>query len=349
MRKKEFGSEFHFCDKDFILKKQEKVFFDDKSFSYFLSGRSSLYALLKQGIKELGWKKVYVPSYYCQDVIENLPELGIEVITFNFNPQKTLLDIDFFEDDKSSVFINVNYFGIVMPNIGLFKSMTIVDDLTHDLLSIKESSSDYVFASLRKQLPIPLGGVLYSPKKYKLPTGIECVKGGETAEYKTLGMFLKREYLENRFHNKDLFRNHYEKAEKQLTSLYKDFALPVLVKNILDGLAFERIIKKKESNIKLCSKQLKDFNDFLVSSNEKALGILLLFNSSSERDFVRNKLIEVNVYPAILWPNQKTELDINYQNRFLFLHVDFRYSEEDIIYITTELKKSILECQKQEL
>lgn len=346
---KEFGSDFHICNPEFTLSTNQKSFFNDEDYSFFISGRSALYALLKQGVKEFGWKKAYVPSYYCQDVIENFTELGVEVITFDFNPQNRLLDVGFFEDERKNVFINVNYFGIVTPNITLFKNMIIIDDLTHDLLSIKKSSADYVFTSLRKQLPIPLGGILYSPKKYKLPTGIESVKGDQTAEYKTLGMFLKSEYLENRCKNKDLYRNYYVKAENQLTFLYKDFILPTLVKDILYGLAVEKIIKKKESNIKLCSKQLEDFNDYLVSSNEKALGILLLFSSSNKRDFVRNRLIEANIYPAILWPNQKTQQDINYQNRFLFLHVDFRYSEEDIIYITEELKKSILECQKQKL
>ncbi|WP_299675068.1 hypothetical protein [uncultured Tenacibaculum sp.] len=349
MINKEFGSDFHSCNKEFILNKKQNFFFDNKDFSFFLSGRSALYALIKYGVENYGWTKVYIPSYYCQDVIESLSELNIEIVVFQSNPDDLLLNYDFFEDNKTSVFINVNYFGVKKNNTEIFKKIVVVDDLTHCIQGVKESRSDYVFGSLRKQLPIPLGGFLYSPHKLKLPKGKGSILADQAAENKTLGMFLKNEYLQNRFLNKDLYRSYYSKAEEQLIKLYKDYKLPSLAENILETLNVEKILKKKESNIKLALKHLENYLSYLFSVKESSLGLLLLFDSNTQRDFVRRKLIQSNIYPAILWPNQKTDIDINYQNRFLFLHLDYRYSEEDIIYITTELKKSIQECQKQKL
>jgi hypothetical protein len=349
MIKKEFGSDFHSCNQEFILDKNQKNFFEDKSFSFFLSGRSALYALLQQGIKNDGWKKVYIPSYYCQDVIENLSDLNIQVVVFQSNPNNLMLNYDFFEDEETSVFINVNYFGVRDFNTQLFKKIVVIDDLTHNINAIKISNANYVFGSLRKQLPIPLGGFLYSSHKLQLPKGKESIIADQAAENKTLGMFLKNEYLQNRFSNKDLYRSYYSKAEEQLTKLYRDYKLPVLAENILERLNVQEILKKKESNIKLALKYLKDYLNYTFSIDESSLGLLLFFDSNIQRDFVRNKLIKSNVYPAILWPNQKINNDISYQNRFLFLHIDYRYSKEDIIYITTALKKSIQECQKQKL
>lgn len=349
MRKKEFGSDFHSCSQEFILDKNQRNFFEAENFSFFLSGRSALYALLQHGIKKNGWKKVYIPSYYCQDVIKSLSDLNIQVIVFQSNPNNLILDYDFFEDEETSIFVNVNYFGVRNFNTQFFKKIVVIDDLTHNINAIKISNANYVFGSLRKQLPISLGGFLYSPHKLQLPKGKESIIADQVAENKTLGMFLKNEYLQNRFPNKDLYRSYYSKAEEQLTKLYKDYKLPVLVKNILERLNVEEILKKKESNILLALKYLKDYLNYVYSMDKNSLGLLLFFESNIQRDFVRNKLIKFNIYPAILWPNQKEDSDISYQNRFLFLHTDYRYSKEDIIYITTVLKNSIQECQKQKL
>lgn len=344
MINKEFGSDFHSCDKSFFLSKKNFFFSDSKNFSYFLSGRSALYALLKQGIKNSGWTKVYIPSYYCQDVIENLSELNIQVIVFQSNPNNLILDYDFFEDVNTSVFINVNYFGVLDFNVQVFKNIIVVDDLTHNIFAIKNSTACYVFASLRKQLPVPLGGVLYSPNKFELPLGEDNSQADQAAEHKALGMFLKTEYLHNRFPNKDVFRSYYIMAEEQLTALYKDYKLPVLAENILKVLNVERILRMKESNLKFALNHLKEYSNYIFSLDLNSLGLLLFFNSNLQRDFVRARLIEYKIYSSILWPNQKTNEDIIYQNRFLFLHTDYRYTEEDIIYITTILKQSIQEC-----
>jgi len=50
------------------------------------TGRDALRALLLWGSDSHGWRRVLVPSYFCQDVIESLLSFGIEVSIYPDGP-----------------------------------------------------------------------------------------------------------------------------------------------------------------------------------------------------------------------------------------------------------------------
>jgi hypothetical protein len=52
--------------------------------------------------------------------------------------------------------------GVKKLDTSFLKKSVIIDDLTHNLLSFNESNADYCFASLRKQIPIAVGGFCLS-------------------------------------------------------------------------------------------------------------------------------------------------------------------------------------------
>ncbi len=345
----EIGSDFYYCNEtEFLLDEGKKSFFDNRVFSFFLSGRAALSALLNFGINQYGWNKVYVPSYYCHEVTDFLMKLnGIEIAIYDYNPKKGRIDLNDVEDNSQHAFINVNFFGINRIDTSVLKEIVIIEDCSHDLLSLNTTNSDFAFASLRKQLPVPVGGVIASKKNITfepiINNDIERL-----AIKKTLAMFLKREYLKNAVGDKDLFRKYYVDSEEEFSEFKEGYQLPTLAKNILNSLDVIKIINKKTENLRIVFDSLQDFAKYLFYDefNANAMGLLLYLETYLQREYVRRNLIENSIYPAVLWPNQKGNADVDFQNRFLFIHVDYRYSASEISCLVKNLKRVLRDANK---
>ena len=171
--------------------------------AYFSTGRDALCALLAAVCTRPTWRRLWLPSYYCPDVVRTLlslaPSLPLELQTYPAAPPSPpdltrvplapgdlLLLVDLFglhgapplavRDDPapapvpapaSAVAARGRRFraGILPPGV------TLIEDHTHDPLSLwaRTSTADWCFASLRKTLPLPDGGVLWSPGGRALP------------------------------------------------------------------------------------------------------------------------------------------------------------------------------------
>lgn len=339
MINKEFGSDFYYYSADFS--NQSHSLFDVNQLSLFFSGRVALYNLLSFGIENYGWKMVGFPSYYCHEVVDFCKTLPIKVQYYDYNPFN-ITEIDWADDDQN-VFINVNYFGISKLETSFIKRSVVIEDATHDLLSLKNQNAHFVFGSLRKQLPLPVGGFIYDPKNTFSQKESSNSFGDEVASQKLLAMQLKLRYLKGELEDKSTFRTLFTEAEKSFESEKTNSALPDSAFDILNKIAVEELIITTRLNIQQAKSLWKANNRIkLLTSSEKAeMGLLLLCETQDIRNNLRRYLIENNIYPAILWPNQKNEKDGYFENRILFVHADFRYSFEDIHYIVNRINKFI--------
>ena len=347
MINKEYGSDFHLCLEDeFLQFGKETIFSDSKGFSLFFSGRSTIYSLLKFGIENSGWKKVYFPGYYCHEVVQFIQKLPIEINYYAFNPfldtSETEINV---EDRPDNVVINVFFFGLSGLNLSKYKNIIVIEDLTHNILAFKDSKADYCFGSLRKQLPLPCGGFCYSAAQKNLPGGQHSLKGEEIAWQKAAAMFFKREYLEGRFQQKEIFRNQFIEAEKKFEEEFTNSEMPGIAKAIFSQLNIEGILEAKKKNLKLAFSLLKENSKVIYHTalaNENALGLLLKLTSFQDRERLKAFLISKNIFPAVLWPGQIEDRDIGIEKTVLFLHMDYRYNGEDIEYITNTLNQYLL-------
>jgi hypothetical protein len=76
MINKEFGSDFHWLEIGDFRKANPEEDFVNSLGQLFFSGRAALYHLLKMGIIQKGWKKIYVPTYYCHEVYKYIQDLS---------------------------------------------------------------------------------------------------------------------------------------------------------------------------------------------------------------------------------------------------------------------------------
>ena len=337
----EFGSDFHYYSSGIG---QEDFFWQSSKFTLFFSGRVALYNLLKFGISKYGWKKVGFPSYYCHEVVRFCETLPIEVTYYTYNPFLNSRKVEW-SDEEGDVFVNVDFFGFRKIDTKFFKNSIIIDDLTHNLLSIKESEADYCFGSLRKQLPIATGGFCMSRRNDFTIDIPESTLACELAMDKLTAMWLKRKYLNGILEDKNLYREIAMNAEEQFGAHQTNSCLPNIIKEQLKRLATESIIAKTHSNV---AKAMSGFDNMLnrglhLLGEQDATGMGLVFIADNPecRNSFRSYLIEKNVYPAILWPNQHSDVDTALEDRILFVHVDFRYTENDLDFIIGSINKFI--------
>ncbi|AZA90651.1 hypothetical protein EG343_08445 [Chryseobacterium nakagawai] len=328
---KEFGSGFHYIHSQ---KKNENFFEKNDNYHLYFSGRVALYNLLKFGIKTYNWNKVGFPSYYCHEVVGFFADLDIEILYYDYNPEANNKVI--WEDDSQSVIINVLYFGQIKADLTHLRNTVIIDDLTHDLAGFNKSTADYCFASLRKQLPLGIGGMCKYKNGENIDTDPDYTTLAEKTYIKVLSaMFLKEEYLLNNLENNDLYRRYYLEAEDTFKDPLTDSLMPSQAELILSTFPVEEILRKTGDNISLGAGLIKKSSKFEVIPSRFCL--LLIFKDPTNRNQLRQFLIDNKVFPAVLWPNQLNSKDKDLESRILNIHMDFRYSEQEIEYIANKV------------
>lgn len=339
MINKEYGSDFHYYFDENINK--SSLFAEDR-FSLFFSGRVALFNLLKFGIEKYEWKKVGFPSYYCHEVVEFCSKLPIEVIYYQFNP---LSDSGFieWEDEENYVFVNVDFFGIKKLNTSFIKKSVIIDDVTHNLLSLNESNADYCFASLRKQVPLPVGGFCLSKNNDFNSQIVETVRANKTAVQKLTAMYLKSVYLKGNLKEKEIFRELYISAEENFESIETNSKLPHIIQSQLFSFNAEDLIQTTRKNCQILKSKIQASEKIkiLQTEAETEMGLILLCETNYLRDEFSKCLIGKMIYPAVLWPNQFLPTDIELAGTILFIHCDFRYNENDVDFIALTINNFI--------
>lgn len=337
MTTKEFGSDFHFVEGgEFRTLGTVSSFW--RGVNFYFSGRSALRAILLHGISDLNWKKLYVPSYYCQEVYHFMKDLPIalefyECIPFNDSP---LPDI---EDVAENVLMQVNYFGHTTAEPAHWKNVATIDDITHDVNRLHESTADYVFGSMRKELPVPVGGFVRT--KTALPAPIYTDEAEAITLTKLCGMVLKQRYLEGQFDNKPVFREWLVMGEENFENRSAHGALPQLIQDYVFSLDVKTIKDAKKRNNRILQELLYTNSHFEVMSAgaDQDFGLMLRFSERRTRNHFRDYLIQNSIYPAVLWPGQDTVEGQHTENVLLFIHSDFRYSEDDMTFISSVINE----------
>ncbi len=329
---REFGSDFHYIES--YNSKRAHLTDVFRNAILLADGRQCIVALIRQN----GWRRIWMPDYFCYEVIETIREqTGIVVAFYEDNPlfEGRIEDLPFKEGD---VLLRMNYFGMRDIKTNNDISVPVIEDHSHDPFGhwALYSDADWCISSIRKSLPLPEGGMMWSPKGHTIPDIAPSDEENERiASTRWEGMEMKASYLRGDSVSKDEFRKRYTETEE-----WFDKAEPT----IIDERTRRFICKQFDLNLWLGAKRrnwslLKE----LVSSEKcKIIGpehesctmfsLVLLFDNKAQRDKARQSLIAKCVYPAILWnvPETASEESKRFSERMLSVHCDGRYNEEDI-------------------
>lgn len=330
----EFGSDFHFIDGY----QSHRAHLTDvyRNAWYMADGRQCIIALIRQ----YGWKRIWVPEYFCYEVIESIRQMtDIEIVFYQDFPTNdargTVATLPYRDDD---VLLRMNYFGTRDFREEKDIPVPIIEDHTHDLMGHWSlySEADWCIASLRKTLPIPEGGMVWSPKGHvmsecKSEKRNENNEGIASERWKAMGM--KAAYLKGEDVAKDDFRKILIETEQ-----WFDKAEPMLIDersmNFIQELDINAWYNAKKRNWRLLCQLVNTKARVLKPEDDSCnmFSFVILAPSAELRDKWRSGLIERNIYPAILWnvPENTHSMVRDMSDRILSIHCDGRYSASEI-------------------
>jgi hypothetical protein len=319
------------------------------------TGREAFRALISFGRARRNWRRLWIPSYFCQVVVASLISTGIEVLTYPDSPRHPGAPLASREFHPGDVLLLVNYFGLrdkfTVPTIDR-RAVDIIEDHTHDPWShwAWNSDADWCVASLRKTLPIPDGGVLWSPAGHQLPPAAPVTPEHRlAAQDKFAAMVIKSLYLGNAPVNKAEFRR-LAVAGEESYDRGKVSGLEEWVAGLLSTFPVEAWREQRRLNHQTISACLADLPwvevlQSLSSLFAASFGAVLACDSPARQSQLREGLIFVNTYAAILWFLNKLlsakilPEHLGFEQQLFSIHCDKQYGLSDMEYSATIILK----------
>lgn len=315
----EQGSEFHWDDVAPLESEDpEQAFLARVAPLRFSSGRAALLGLLET----LGPTRLWVPGYFCGEVVEALRAANVELARYADVPDRPIRLPD--RAEPGDTVLVVNTFGArtrVSASSLQSRGILVLEDHTHDPSGAwaQTSDADWCLASLRKTLPVADGALLWSPRRHMGPREPALVDAGGP---KLAAMLLKRMYLDGHAIDKSVFRALAVAGEPSIVDAP---GMSVLAAALWPCLPLVSRRARRADNLAIVTARLSGRIRVIGSSHA-----ILVFDEPEARERMREHLIAHRIYPAILWPadeeSQTAERD--FAARMLVIHVDARYRQE---------------------
>ena len=333
--KSEIGSEYPYTPLGEIRNVSPKMFevIDE---AYTFSGRTALEVILKN---LTGVKKALLPSYCCESMIAPFYAANIEVDFYDVYWDDSFQERLIIPPNVDLV-LWCNYFGFqrTMPDLSCFiaRGGILIEDITHSFLSNVpfHTQSQYVIASVRKWFPLLCGGYCASldDKLLHKPT-VEVAR--EYIDTKLLAMKQKSEYLTGgNTALKDRYMQNFSWSNHWLAEHYSGLKIDSASREYLNTVDVENVRKKRIDNASLIYEYLstqKSYHPLFAETDmDCPLFVPILCKNKKERDVIRQKLIEENIYCPVHWPKPKYNCNSNLYDLEMSLICDQRYSADDM-------------------
>ncbi len=301
------------------------------------TGRQALRLVVELGYRKRGWRRLWIPSYFCQDVARALVATGIRLEAYPDQPGRPIEPPETHPGDALLV-----HSGLGLRAGRPAVPVDVIEDHTHSLLSPWARGSDATFciASLRKLLPVADGGVAWSPAGLALPSIPKQTDAQRRAtETRLQGMLLKAHYLAGLAVDKSTSLHLLDAGEAAFAD--GDLCLAsALTRALVPALPFVGFEQAHRDNYARLSAALIDGGSrcVVLAPEESAAPFcaFVVFGDAATRDRVRRQLAAKNVYASALWPldpsvvNGIPDEDRDLSARSFCLPVDARYDGSDM-------------------
>lgn len=298
----------------------------------------------------LGVRTLWLPDYFCHEVAVGW-EARVDVRTYEDDPRWEEPRWETLEAGRRDLVVAVNHFG-ARTGAGWDERRAeadwlLVEDHSHDPFSpwAVGSSADFAFSSLRKTLPVPDGGILWSPRDLDLPP--QPRGSAEGSELKLAAMLLKGQYLGGGGdHLKERFRRLQLEGEEQLARASVAAASPAAREAVIGGAPLPWRVRRADNAVHLlgllAGLEIAEpvFDEWPAGA--APLGVVLVFRSESVRDRVRETLREAGVYCPVHWRIERpaSERVRDLSTRVLTIPTDWRYTDADMERVASILREA---------
>lgn len=283
------------------------------------TGRNGLEYILRAR----GYKKVYVPYYTCEAVVEPINKVGIQYEFYHIDKHFEISDCFALEDGEGLLY--TNYFGLKQRYVEQlaeqFGSRLIVDN-TQAFYAKPIQGIDTLY-TCRKFFGVADGAYLYTDKLLD----DEFVRD---ESYDRMAHLLKRIDLSAEQGFAD-----FRKADDGLDN-QPIRKMSKLTQRIMQSIDYEAAAKKRRENFQNLHKALGEENDLELTLEEGNVPMIYPFLSHLQG--LRERLIKNRIFVARYWPNvlewtSDKEFEHFLASQMLPLPIDQRYGKEEMNYI----------------
>jgi hypothetical protein len=338
--------------------------------SLFASGSEALVGLVRWGVRRHGWRRVWLPSYYCPDVPAALLTAArgeVELRPYPDASPWTPTDLGVVPATSGDVVVVANQLGVrPRPDLArLVGGAVIVEDHSHDPGSAWAlgSHADYAFASLRKTLPISDGGALWSPQDLELPpepaVGDEADGPGDPARRSArrsadrLAAALdargrRTAPVDDRLRFRALARA--AAGPAGAAGAASGHGISPVSRALLAQMPVRAWRERRRRNLEVLADAAESVGGARIlgaPAGGVAFALTLVFDTAGARRRAQAALISRAVVPAVLWPLDPARdwgagpADEDLSGRILSIHGDQRHGDEDMRRLAAILREAL--------
>lgn len=289
------------------------------------TGRNCLEYILRA----CGYKKVYIPYYTCEVLLEPFKKLGIPYDFYHIDIHFEIRDRFTLNADEALLY--TNYFGLKQRYVEQLAEKTgtrLIVDNTQAFYAKPIQGVD-TFYTCRKFFGVADGAYLYTDKL--LDEDFEQDESWDRMAHllKRIDLSAEQGFADFRKVDDGLDNQPIRKMSK-------------LTQRIIQSIDYEAAAKKRRENFQILHTTLGGMNNLELQFNEDAVPMVYPFLSPVKG--LREKLIENKIYVARYWPNV-LELTTKDDTEYFFayqmqpLPIDQRYSEEEMKSIINVIKQ----------
>jgi len=280
------------------------------------TGRNALEYILRAR----GYKRVYLPYYSCEVLLEPFKKLGVEYTFYHINAN---LEADLQSSlNSDEAILCINYFGLKQDHVNAlaqrYGKQLIVDN-TQAFYAQPIDGID-TFYSCRKFFGVPDGAYLYCDKVLDAELEQDYSWERMTHLLKRIDVSAEAAYADFREQSEKLKNNPIRKMSN-------------LTHRIMASIDYDGVAGRRRQNYQLLDEAIGKKNGIALPLSADAVPMVYPFLTTDQQ--LRQRLIDNKVYVATYWPNvldwintDSTEYTLTTQ--LLPLPIDQRYGEGDL-------------------
>ena len=276
-----------------------------------------------------GYKRVYLPYYTCDVVLEPFHKLGVPFEYYHIDIHFEIRDHFTLKEDEALLY--TNYYGLkqrYVEQLAVQVGSRLIVDNTQAFYAKPLPGID-TFYTCRKFFGVPDGAYLYTDKQ--LDVELEQDQSYERILSLTKRIDLSPEagYQDFRDTSKALVGQSIKRMSK-------------LTQRMMQGVDYDAVAQRRRKNYQILHQALKAENNVVLPLDEDAVPMVYPYLVPVKG--LREKLIENKIFVARYWPSvleytNKDDIDYLLAYQMQPLPIDQRYGEEEM--------KRIIEIIKQ--
>lgn len=274
------------------------------------------------------YKKVYLPYFTCDVMLEPILKLKLKYEFYHINEQLEPI-FDFNKIGVDETFLYTNYFGI--------KGLQVI--------KISKNCPNLIIDNSQAFFEKPLAGIdtFYSPRKF-----LGVPDGAYLYTDKILQTELSRDKSQMRFSHLT------KRIEDGPEAGYLDFKanddtikgqsiklMSSLTQALLCNIDYDNVIKIRKQNFRLLYEHLQKSNKLHLQIDQDFVPMVFPYLAAKGKS-VKQKLIQKEVFVATYWPNvfewcDKSKIDYKIAEKIVPIPLDQRYGEKEMEFIISHI------------